>query len=159
GRGDCVRESAGRSGGGERGGAGGRAAEAGRGLGGRFGCWVRQARRYVDQAVAGGTVAVPEPGVVFTVKLPGRLAAAVREHAWESGRTISKVVAQALEEFLERGHRNHPRRGAAGKPSRRSSSTAMRPPRCRGPTRYWCRTGGAPAGGGGRGTGRRAAPP
>ena len=48
--------------------------------------------------------------VVFTVKLPGRLAAAVREHARESGRTISAVVAQALEEFLARGHRDHPRR-------------------------------------------------
>jgi len=91
-------------------GAGVPAAEAARSLAGRFGCSVRQARRYVDQAVAGGTVAVPEPGVVFTVKLPGRLAAAVREHARESGRTISKAVAQALEEFLERGHRNHPRR-------------------------------------------------
>ena len=91
-------------------GAGVPAAEAARSLAGRFGCSVRQARRYVDQAVAGATVAVPEPGVVFTVKLPGRLAAAVREHARESGRTISKVVAQALEEFLERGHRNHPRR-------------------------------------------------
>jgi Ribbon-helix-helix protein, copG family len=91
-------------------GAGVPAAEAARSLAGRFGCSVRQARRYVDQAVAGGAVAVPEPGVVFTVKLPGRLAAAVREHARESGRTISKVVAQALEEFLERGHRNHPGR-------------------------------------------------
>jgi predicted transcriptional regulator len=53
---------------------------------------------------------VPEPGVVFTVRLPGRLAAAVRGHARESGRTISAVVAQALEEFLARGRRNHPGR-------------------------------------------------
>src|SRR5215469_10939895 len=86
------------------------AAEAARVLAGRFGCSVRQARRYVDQAAASGRVAVPEPGVVFTVKLPGRLAVAVREHARVSGRTISAVVAQALEEFLARGHRNHPRR-------------------------------------------------
>jgi hypothetical protein len=84
--------------------------EAARVLAGRLGCSVRQARRYVDQAAAGGKVAVPEPGVVFTVKLPGRLAAAVRGHARESGRTISAVVAQALEEFLARGRRNHPRR-------------------------------------------------
>jgi hypothetical protein len=40
----------------------------------------------------------------------GRPAAAVREHARVSGRTISAVVAQALEEFLDRGRRNHPRR-------------------------------------------------
>ena len=46
----------------------------------------------------------------FTVKVPARLAGAVREHARISGRTISAVVAQALEEFLTRGRRNHPRR-------------------------------------------------
>jgi hypothetical protein len=90
--------------------AGAGAAEAARVLAGRLGCSARQARRYVDQAAAGGRVPVPEPGVVFTVKLPVRLAAAVREHARASGRTISAVVAQALEEFLARGHRNHPRR-------------------------------------------------
>jgi RNase P/RNase MRP subunit p29 len=90
--------------------AGVAAAEAARVLAGRFGCSVRQARRYVDQAAASGRVAVPERGVVFTVKLPGRLAAAVREHARVSGRTISAVVAQALEEFLARARRDHPRR-------------------------------------------------
>jgi hypothetical protein len=84
------------------------AAEAARVLAERFGCSVRQARRYVDQAAASGRVAVPEPGVVFTVKLPGRLAGAVREHARVSGRTISAVVAQALEEFLARARRERP---------------------------------------------------
>jgi RNase P/RNase MRP subunit p29 len=84
------------------------AAEAARVLAGRFGCSVRQARRYVDQAAASGRVAVPEPGVVFTVRLPGRLAGAVREHARVSGRTISAVVAQALEEFLARARRERP---------------------------------------------------
>ena len=86
------------------------AAQAARMLAGRFGCSPRQARRYVDQAAATGRVAVPEATAVFTVKLPVRLAAGVREHAAASGRTISAVVAQALEEFLERGRRNHPRR-------------------------------------------------
>ncbi len=81
--------------------AGAAATEAASVLAGRFGCSARQAR---------GRMPVPERGVVFTVKLPGRLAAAVREHARDSGRTISAVVAQALEEFLARGHRNHPRR-------------------------------------------------
>ena len=52
----------------------------------------------------------PEPAAVFTVRLPGRLAAAVREHARMSGRTISAVVAQALEEFLASGRRDRPRR-------------------------------------------------
>ncbi len=86
------------------------AAEAARVLAARFGCSPRQARRYVDQATASGRVRVPEATVVFTVKVPARLAAAVREHARLSGRTISAVVAQALEEFLTRGRRNHPRR-------------------------------------------------
>ena len=89
--------------------AGMAAAEAARVLAGRFGCSLRQARRYVDQAAA-GRVPVPEATVVFTVKVPARLAAAVREHARVSGRTISAVAAQALEEFLAGGHRNHPRR-------------------------------------------------
>ena len=84
-------------------------AEAARVLAARFGCSPRQGRRYVDQA-SSGRVPAPEATVVFTVKVPARLAAAVREHARGSGRTISAVVAQALEEFLTRGRRNHPRR-------------------------------------------------
>jgi hypothetical protein len=86
------------------------AAEAARVLAGRYGCSVRQARRYVDAAPARGRVRAPEVTVVFTVKLPARLAAAVREHARTSGRTISAVVTQALEEFLAGGRRNHPPR-------------------------------------------------
>jgi hypothetical protein len=68
----------------------------------QHGCNFRQAQS--------GRVPVPEATVVFTVKVPARLADAVREHARLSGRTISAVVAQALEEFLARGRRNHPRR-------------------------------------------------
>jgi hypothetical protein len=86
------------------------AAQAARALASRFGCSQRQARRYVDQAARSGRIPVPEASVVFTVKLPGRLAVAVREHARVSGRTISAVVAQALEEFLSRGRRDHSRR-------------------------------------------------
>ena len=79
-------------------------------LAGRFGCSPRQARRYVDQAAASGRVPVPEATVVFTVKVPAWLADAVRDHARGSGRTISAVVTQALEEFLASGRRNNPRR-------------------------------------------------
>jgi hypothetical protein len=86
------------------------AAEAARVLAGRLGCSQRQARRYVARAAASGPVPVPEAGTVFTVRLPARLAAAVREHARSSGRTVSSVAAQALEEFLERAHGGHPRR-------------------------------------------------
>jgi hypothetical protein len=85
-------------------------AEAARLLAGRFGCSQRQARRYVERAAEAGRVEAPEATTVFTVKLPAGLAAAVREHARASGRTISAVVAQALEEFLARSRREHPRR-------------------------------------------------
>src|ERR1700735_4904518 len=78
-------------------------------LAARVGCSQRQARRYVERA-AGGPMEVPAPTTVFTVKLPVGLAARVREHAAGSGRTISSVVAQALEEFLVRGRKGHPRR-------------------------------------------------
>jgi hypothetical protein len=86
------------------------AAEAARVLAGRLDCSERQARRYVSRAAASGRVLVPEEGTVFTVRLPARLATAVREHARVSGRTVSSVVAQALEEFLARAHGNDPRR-------------------------------------------------
>jgi hypothetical protein len=90
--------------------AGAPAAEAARVLSGRLGCSQRQARRYVALAAAGGRVAVPEEGTVFTVRLPVRLAAAVREQARASGRTVSAVVAQAVEEFLGRAHGERPGR-------------------------------------------------
>ena len=80
-------------------------AEAARELAGRFGCSQRQARRYVERAAAGGPVEAPQATTVFTVKLPVRLVARVRAHAAGSERTISSVVAQALEEFLSRPRR------------------------------------------------------
>ncbi len=86
------------------------AADAVRLLAERFGCSPRQAHRYVQRARRDGHVAVPAPAGVFTVKLPVPLIARVRAHATSSGRTLSAVVAQALEEFLARAHRQHPRR-------------------------------------------------
>ena len=85
-------------------------AEAARVLAGRFGCSVRQARRYAGQAAGAGRAEVPQDTVVFTVKVPAGLAGRVRAHAREAGLTISAVVTQALEEFLARGHGNHRRR-------------------------------------------------
>ena len=86
------------------------AAEAARVLAGRLGCSQRQARRYVALAAEAGRVEVPDEAVVFTVRLPLRLAAAVREHARASGRTLSSVVAQAVEEFLHRADGSRPGR-------------------------------------------------
>ncbi|HYB34619.1 MAG TPA: hypothetical protein VEF72_01660 [Mycobacterium sp.] len=79
-------------------------AEAARALADRFDCSVRQARRYVERAVEQGSVVVPEETTVFTVRLPSMLVARARERARESGSTISALVAQALTEFLARGH-------------------------------------------------------
>ena len=79
-------------------------------LAGRFGCSPRQAHRYVQRAVRSGHVPVPDPAAVFTVKLPVPLIARVRAHAAASGRALSAVVAEALEEFLARAHRKQPRR-------------------------------------------------
>jgi predicted transcriptional regulator len=49
-----------------------------------------------------GTLDVPAPSVAFTVKLPVSLLHRLRTHARDSGRTLSGIVAQAIEEFLER---------------------------------------------------------
>jgi len=75
---------------------------AARAMAGRYGVSVRQARRYVEQAVAAGRIEIPEANVVFTVKLPGSLAGRVREHARQHQVTLSAVVAGALAEFLRR---------------------------------------------------------
>ena len=85
-------------------------AEAARVLAGRLGCSVRQGRRYAEQAARTGRAEVPQDTVVFTVKLPAGLAARVRAHARQAGLTISAVVTQALEEYLARRQKNHPRR-------------------------------------------------
>ncbi|MEX5638084.1 hypothetical protein [Parafrankia sp. FMc2] len=68
-------------------------------LSARFGVSPRQARRYADSAVD-GRVVVPEPTVVFTVKLPAALAERTREEARACGTTISSLVTGALSDYL-----------------------------------------------------------
>ena len=85
-------------------------AEAARGLARRFDVSERQARRYVDAARdQGGAVAVPEPTVVFTVRLPAGLVERLRAHAAASGRTLSSLVAEACEGWLARAQRGRGR--------------------------------------------------
>jgi hypothetical protein len=88
--------------------------DAARALADRFAVSQRQARRYVDHATSGDrpstTQAVTEATTVFTVRLPASLAARVRTRARESGGTISALVAQALTEFMARGHPKRPGR-------------------------------------------------
>lgn len=86
---------------------------AARTMAGRYGVSIRQARRYVELAMATGGVAVPETSVVFTVKLPGSLADQVRAHAREQDATISAVVARALAEFLQRDREDARKRSGA----------------------------------------------
>lgn len=68
----------------------------------RFALSPRQVRRYVAQARQRGTVAVPAPAVVVTVRLPAGLVARLRGHAASRGRTLSSLVAEAIEELLDR---------------------------------------------------------
>ncbi|MFD9633351.1 hypothetical protein [Streptomyces violascens] len=89
--------------------AGTSVADAARTVASRYGVSVRQARRYVEQAMAAGRVDVPEASVVFTVKVPGSLVGRVRAHARERDATISAVVSRALLEFLQR---HEPGRGS-----------------------------------------------
>jgi len=70
----------------------------------------RQARRYVERARDTGRLAVPAETSVFTVKLALDLTRRLRAYAEVSGRTLSSLVAQALEEFLGR-MRTGPRGG------------------------------------------------
>jgi hypothetical protein len=87
-------------------------AEAVRALARRYRLSERQARRYVERAQA-GVVAVPEPTVVFTVRLPEGLVRRLRGYARTSERTLSSLVAQAVTEFLDRV-RAGPRGGRSG---------------------------------------------
>jgi DNA-binding transcriptional regulator LsrR (DeoR family) len=74
----------------------------------------RQAHRYVDRAVEHGAVEVPVAKVVFTVKLPRDLTERLRGYARVSGRTLSSLVAEAIQDFLDRG-RAGPRGGRAAR--------------------------------------------
>lgn len=75
-----------------------------RALARRFHLSERQARRYVQRAQSAGVVAVPQRGVVFTVRLPESVVSRLRGYARSSGRTLSSLVAQAVGEFLDRMH-------------------------------------------------------
>jgi hypothetical protein len=69
---------------------------------------LRQAYRYVQHAQRlHEPVAVSEPKLAFTVKLPGSLIQRVRLYASVKGISISEIVSKALQAFL-------PHRGGRG---------------------------------------------
>ena len=79
----------------------GTAAAAAKALAAEYDMSLRQAYRYVQEA--GGLeseLPVPDRTMAFTVKLPLRLIAALREYAQRTGRTLSDVVSEALRRFL-----------------------------------------------------------
>ena len=67
----------------------------------RFGVSRRQAYRYMEEAQKKRKV-VPEPKIVFTVKLPESLVSLVRHVADSTGESLSAIVTQALKAFLRR---------------------------------------------------------
>src|SRR5262245_20788415 len=70
---------------------------------GRYQESLRQARCYVDVAQHHPQgVPVPEPTVVYTVKLPVGLVRRVRTRARSTGSSLSAFVTRALEDWLER---------------------------------------------------------
>lgn len=64
----------------------------------------RQAYRYLAQAI-GQSAPLPVPGVktVFTVKLPLTLVSQIRRQAQRQEQRLSDWVAQALQDYLQRG--------------------------------------------------------
>lgn len=70
----------------------------------RYGISKRQAYRYVQEAEAiGEEIPIPDMKLAFTVKLSRNLIQALRRHAKGTGKSLSDIVAQALEAFLQNG--------------------------------------------------------
>lgn len=73
----------------------------------RYGISERQAVRYVREAQRVGRMQpIPQPKVVFTVKVPLRLVRTLRQMARSTGESLSALVTRALEAFLQKrgGH-------------------------------------------------------
>ena len=83
-------------------------ADAVRGLQAEHALSERQARRYVNAALARpGGVVVPERTAVFTVRMAPSLIATLRSHARSRGQTLSATVAEAVRSYLDRSHERH----------------------------------------------------
>ena len=72
-------------------------------IAGEHGVSVRQGWRYVrDAAARSEPLDIPEPKIVFTVKVSQPLVHRIRALAAARGQTLSAVVTEALEELLRR---------------------------------------------------------
>ncbi|RLB10751.1 MAG: hypothetical protein DRG63_13670 [Deltaproteobacteria bacterium] len=66
----------------------------------------RQAYRYVREAeLIGKQIPVPDTKIAFTVKLSKNLIKGLRRYAKSTGQSLSEIVTQALEAFLQNGRR------------------------------------------------------
>ena len=66
----------------------------------------RQAYRYVREAERiGKQVPVPDTKIAFTVKLSKNLIKALRKYTKTTGQSLSEIVTQAIEAFLQNNAR------------------------------------------------------
>ncbi|GAC1507103.1 MAG: ribbon-helix-helix protein, CopG family [Steroidobacteraceae bacterium] len=73
----------------------------------QFGLSHRQAYRYLQGAQRiRRPVAIPEPIIPVTIKIPADVAGMLRAHAQATGRGIGDIVARALLSYLARARRH-----------------------------------------------------
>ncbi len=74
----------------------------------QYGISKRQAYRYIQEAkMIRKDVPIPDTKIAFTVKLSQNLIQALRQHAKDTGKTLSEIVTRSLKAFLQ----NEQRRG------------------------------------------------
>src|SRR5215831_14385356 len=72
-----------------------------------FGLSRRQAYRYLEEAQAiGHPVAVTEPSVPITLKIPGSVVHDLRRYSAASGLTLGDIVARAILRFIKATRRH-----------------------------------------------------
>ena len=70
----------------------------------KYGISKRQAYRYINDAnKIGVQIPIPDQKIAFTVKLSQSLIQALRVYASKSGKSLSEIVTQSLEGFLQNG--------------------------------------------------------
>lgn len=70
----------------------------------KYGISKRQAYRYIhDASKIGAEIPIPDQKIAFTVKLSQSLIQGLREYAQKSGKSLSEIVTQSLEVFLQNG--------------------------------------------------------
>jgi predicted DNA-binding transcriptional regulator YafY len=81
--------------------------QAAQALGEQFGLSQRQAYRYLQGAQRiRRPVAVPEPIIPITIKIPADVAARLRAYAQATGGSIGDIVARAVSSYLARARRH-----------------------------------------------------